>query len=335
MVKHYTLSVILLLWLPVGLLLPPAARAGVPASDWIQVGEEVLRTPTLVVTPDGTSDPEALARAFVEFTDPIARLDEKRIRERRDEIQRERVRARSSERDSELIIRWLAQTIEFVRGFAGGRENWINKDFEARYRQRMKWEWTEKQGWFWVVSVSQSSFWTEHTRVERRSAGTGLELPLIGNHQIELRSGEGQLLLRVLPLAATYRKLLAREAYQANYERISGSGIGAMELTPGVELDGAVHWSGDFRRVTTGARVLTQNWVTDDQLFRVIAEVYLRVDLNVGRTWVRDMSVVPRCIFEHYHENGGEKLGEILRGSLLQGESVIRCFMTLEFVLGP
>ncbi len=331
------------------LLAAGTASANPPRKDWIKIGDEAqgpLRTPTLIVSPDGTYDSAELARAFVEYADPLSELRERRKRdhERRradDESRGARdVRGRSDradrERDSAIIIRWLTDTIDFVRGFAGGKETWINKDFEASYLQRMKWLWTEEKGWFWVIRVSQTSIWTDQSRVDRRSGGAGFQLPLLGAKSIELRSGQGQLLLRVLPLAGTYRRVYTREQGAVSYDRTDGTrGIGAAEVTPGAELDGSVHWAGEFSRLTTGGRILAQNWVTDDQLFRVIAEVYMRFDLDVNSHWARKMSLVPRCIFEHYREGVEDDWSLAVRGSVAEARSVTRCFMTLEVLVGP
>jgi len=281
---------------------------------------EILPTPSfedggLEVDLDGANvDPRALAEAWM-VRGPV-RLP----------VHQPRVVARRRPITQGLEIQLLEQLIQFVRSFGGDSETTWPGDFRARYLRAIS---ERMPGYAWVVVADQIGVNTGPINSRHTGGAAGIQMPLLGDRAVFLEDGQGHVVLRLMPLGGNYERITARDS-SGNMTDAPGNGI---VVRPTVEVAGAYRGDG----WEPGARLLVQPRIGSPWgEVRMVAEVYLKLEVTTSGEFLRAARIVPRCLVDMtYQPDGRSDVTDPFARSLFQvADRNLACSMNMEFAFG-
>lgn len=144
----------------------------------------------------------------------------------------------------------------------------------------------------WVAMVDRTRYNSRHSGAMRYSGDIGLQFAVLGSPELTLKDGQGQLVVRMLPFGANQEK--ATVGFYRG-KRLRDTDAARLEPTSAVEAEGMLKW-GDLQ---PGVRVRLQRELESGGELRALSEVYLKVDIKKRFDDFREISIVPRCMWDH------------------------------------
>ncbi|MGZ3688567.1 MAG: hypothetical protein ACXWP5_10730 [Bdellovibrionota bacterium] len=309
-------------WLCILEATPLALASGTPLPDpspipdsMIEVGAPPAEIHPIELSPG--SDQSALIRAWVKAYGKLLPIHP--VRDDQSPV------SDPPEFDTQRLVDFLGHIIQFIGGFKGGSDDWLKGDFSARFVQAVNQQ--AAPGIAWVLEAFRTEFDRpgDHGYVEGGSFG--LQFPLLGSRNVQLQNNEGHVVLRLMPLGGDYEAVTTTDPKSGVTWGDYNTGI---VVRPSAELE--LQYRGTLGNgvYTPGVRVLISPKLVDPSNYRLLAEVYVKIDVDTGNNRVlSSLSIVPRCILQF---NSGGTLADQLaveqgNPSLSVGKSAYECMI--------
>jgi hypothetical protein len=142
----------------------------------------------------------------------------------------------------------------------------------------------------WVAMADRTRYNSRYSGATRTSADIGMQFAVLGTPELKLQDGQGQLLLRMMPFGGNQEKAQIG-FYRGKRLRDPESDTEADAVT---ELEGALKWG----NLQPGGRIRMQSELGSDPELRMLAEVYLKIEIKEKFDDFGEISIVPRCIWD-------------------------------------
>lgn len=143
----------------------------------------------------------------------------------------------------------------------------------------------------WMAITDRTRFTSRYGGAVRYSADIGMQFAVLGTPELSLKDGQGQLLLRLMPFGANQEKAQIG-FYRGKRLRDPETHI---QADAAAEAETSLKW-GSFQ---PGARVRLQSGFDSDRELRLLSEVYLKIDIKEKLDDFSEISIVPRCMWDH------------------------------------
>lgn len=203
--------------------------------------------------------------------------------------------------NSELEMELVKSVAEFFNGFKGGNDDYFKDQFHARYIQQIKKKWP---GFAWVGEAYLKRLRNEGADIFRESLSIGVQIPLVGGGTFNPPDDDWHLLLRMMPVSGTFERF---RVVNVNGQIRRLPGIAKVHYRPAVELDGSYKKSLNGHAIVPGLRFFIQTRADRFSEYRMIAEAYVKFDVNMRRLGqdelindpvISSIRIIPRCILD-------------------------------------
>jgi hypothetical protein len=181
-----------------------------------------------------------------------------------------------------------------------------------------------------VAMGDRSKYSARYEGARRHTGALGLQLPLLGSRKLKLEDGEERLVLRILPIAASDEK--ARTGFYRGERTSDPDAEIRQHAMLETELD-AKH--GAFE---PGARALIQTGTSGQTETRVLAEIYVKIEIDREFDDFKEISITPRCAWDTAWGGGHPAIPEDGSASFGGGyeklHSVRVCSLSIRFKYG-
>jgi hypothetical protein len=201
----------------------------------------------------------------------------------------------------------------------------FESDFKAVFLHAIN---ARAPGFAWFVTAERTGFDLGTLAGFREGGGAGVQIPILGSRDLWVKNGEGQLVLRIMPIAGNYEQV---EAGPDADHRVAAPGSGLI-LRPSAETE-ATYQIGPMK---PGLRFLVQPKLLQPNQARMIAEVYVNFDFETGNPYVNKVSIVPRCLIDF--SNDAQKFSGTNAQAYAAGYEYLNkaetCSISAEFAFG-
>lgn len=183
---------------------------------------------------------------------------------------------------SKLVV----QVMHFARDISSQSDS-FESDFHVQFMHAIN---ARAPGFAWVVVAEREGFDVYTIDGFRAGGGAGVQIPLIGSRDLWVKDGEGQVVLRLLPIAGNYETV---EVGPDPENRVPAPNTGII-VRPTAELEASIQTHG----IRPGFRFLAQPRLLDPTQARMLAEVYVDLDISTANPILKSISIVPRCVID-------------------------------------
>jgi hypothetical protein len=185
-----------------------------------------------------------------------------------------------------VLSKLIVQIMNFARDVQSQSDG-FESDFHSQFLHALS---AHAPGFAWVVVAERTGFDLEWMDGYREGGGAGVQIPLLGSRDLWLRNGQGQVVLKLMPIAGNYEMV---DVGTNPLNRV-GDPRGGLVLRPMAELEASYQAHG----VQPGIRFLVQPKLMSPRETRMVAEVYMNIDLKTRDSGITDVSIVPRCVLD-------------------------------------